>query len=259
MKISVLVPTLGKREKKIKRLLNSLKLQLFKEFEIIFVIQDNYENMEHIISGYPELDIKQIFIKKKGLSNARNVGLKIASGDIIVLSDDDCWYHEDSFRTISNAFEKDDKIKIVLSQIFDPIDNCMYKKYSMNCGYIRKRFQLLTKSSIEIAFKKNLISYKKFDERFGLGSEFVCGEEVDFLLNNFEKKSILYKPIVTVYHEKKKGTSSNNQIIAKGALYGKNYNIFVCILVLFRDLFLKKENNFKLFWEGYNEYYKRKD
>ena len=115
----------------------------------------------------------------------------------------------------------------------------------------------MSKSSIEVAFKKDLVLNKKFDERLGLGSEFVCGEEVDFLLSNYEKNAIFYMPEVTVYHKKKENGSSNKQIIAKGAIYGKNFNIFICLLVLLRDLMLKKENNFKYFFEGYNEYFKR--
>ena len=38
MKISVLVPTLGTREKEIRRLLETLEKQSYKDFEIIFVI-----------------------------------------------------------------------------------------------------------------------------------------------------------------------------------------------------------------------------
>ena len=48
----------------------------------------------------------------------------------------------------------------------------------------------MSKSSIEVAFKKDLVMNKKFDERLGLGGEFVCGEEVDFLLSNYEKNAI---------------------------------------------------------------------
>lgn len=52
----------------------------------------------------------------------------------------------------------------------------------------------MSKSSIEVAFKKDLVMNKKFDERLGLGSEFVCGEEVDFLLSNYEKiQSFIYQ------------------------------------------------------------------
>ena len=250
MKISVLVPTLGTREKEIRRLLETLEKQSYKDFEIIFVTQDNHEIVKDIICKYSNLDIKQIEMSVKGLSRARNRGLEQASGEIVVLSDDDCWYP-------ANAFEKRQCAKIVLSQIFDPEKNIPYKNYTSNEEYVRNKLQLMSKSSIEVAFKKDLVMNKKFDERLGLGSEFVCGEEVDFLLSNYEKNTIFYIPEATVYHKKKENGSSNKQIIAKGAIYGKNFNIFICLLVLLRDLMLKKENNFKYFFEGYNEYFKR--
>ncbi len=83
--------------------------------------------------------------------------------------------------------------KIVLSQIFDPEKNIPYKNYTSDEEYVRNKLQLMSKSSIEVAFKKDLVMNKKFDERLGLGSEFVCGEEVDFLLSNYEKKcNLLY-------------------------------------------------------------------
>ena len=75
--------------------------------------------------------------------------------------------------------------------------------------------------------------------------------------DRYEKNAIFYILEVTVYHKKKENGSSNKQIIAKGAVYGKNFNIFICLLVLLRDLVLKKEKNFKYFFEGYNEYFKR--
>ena len=257
MKISVLVPTLGTRKKEIRRLLETLEKQSYKDFEIIFVTQDNHEIVKDIICKYSNLDIKQIEMSVKGLSRARNRGLEQVSGEIVVLSDDDCWYPTNAFEIIVNAFEKRQSAIIVLSQIFDPEKNISYKNYTSNEEYVRNKLQLMSKSSIEVAFKKDLVLNKKFDERLGLGSEFVCGEEVDFLLSNYEKNAIFYIPKVTVYHKKKENGSSNKQIIAKGAIYGKNFNIFICLLVLLRDLMLKKENNFKYFFEGYNEYFKR--
>ncbi|MFR3098221.1 MAG: glycosyltransferase family 2 protein [Mediterraneibacter gnavus] len=257
MKMSVLVPTLGAREKEIKRLLETLEKQSYKNFEIIFVTQDNHDIVKNIICKYSNLNIKQIEMNVKGLSRARNKGLERASGEIVVLSDDDCWYPANALEIIVNTFEKRKSAKIVLSQIFDPEKNISYKNYSSNEEYVKNKLQLMSKSSIEVAFKKDLLMNKKFDERLGLGSEFVCGEEVDFLLNNYEEKAIFYVPEITVYHKKKESGSSNKQIIAKGAIYGKNFNIFICLLVLLRDLIIKKENNFKYFFEGYNEYFKR--
>ena len=139
MKISVLVPTLGKREKEIRRLLETLEKQSYKDFEIIFVTQDNHEIVKDIICKYGNLDIKQIEMSVKGLSRARNRGLEQASGEIVVLSDDDCWYPTNAFEIIVNAFEKRQSAIIVLSQIFDPEKNISYKNYTSNEEYVRNK------------------------------------------------------------------------------------------------------------------------
>lgn len=259
MKISVLIPTLGIRLKEIERLIKTLESQSYKNFEVIFITQDNHEKIEKIIIKHKTLKIIQIKMDEKGLSRARNKGLSVASGEIIVLSDDDCWYPVNAFETVVNTFAKVRSAKIILSQILDPEQNILYKNYNSKEGYIKNKLQLMSKSSIEIAFKKDLLLYKEFDERLGLGSEFVCGEEIDYLINNYEKNSIYYIPVVTVYHKKKKKGSSKERIVAKGAIYGKNYNKIICIIVLLRDLLIKKENNFKYFMEGYYEYFKRKN
>lgn len=259
MKISILVPTLGQRKKEIERLLSSIEVQNYKDIEVVIVSQDNYEIVDKIIRNYIELNIIHIKTEVRGLSKARNLGLENCTGEIVVLSDDDCWYPQNAFEIISKAFEKRKNARIILSQIFDPDKKVLYKSYNSSESYINNKLQLMSKSSIEVAFKKDLLLCEKFDERFGLGSEFVCGEEVDFLLNNFEKNKLYYIPKITVYHKKKADGSSNRQVIAKGAIYGKNFNLFICLLVLLRDFIIKKEKNFEYFFEGYNEYFKRKN
>ncbi len=47
-------------------------------------------------------------------------------------------------------------------------------------------------------------------------------------------------------------------MVAKGALYKKNFNFVVSFGVLARDLIVKRENNIKDFFKGYYEYSKRK-
>lgn len=249
--ITVLVPTLGSREEKIYRLLRSLKDQIYKNFEVVFISQDNHFRLEKIIEEFTDIEITQLKLNEKGLSKARNAGLEIAQGNIIVLSDDDCWYPRDALKKIVNIFRKESSVKFVLTQIYDKESECLYKSYSKQKGYIHNKIQLMSKSSIEIAFKKDKVKYKEFDERFGLGAKFVCGEEIDFLINNFEKKKYVYVPVITVYHLRKSKKDSKEHIIAKGALYAKNYCKIVCIMVLLKDLFMKKECNFKNFFEGY--------
>ncbi len=100
MRMTVLVPTLGERDSELKRLLESLKDQTYKDFEVMIVSQDNFKHTDNICKHYPELRIKHLFLDRKGLSAARNFGIKNAYGDFIVLSDDDCWYPTGSLMKI---------------------------------------------------------------------------------------------------------------------------------------------------------------
>ena len=256
MKISFLVPTLGSRENELKRLLNSLENQILKDFEVILVVQDNYDKVLKICDKYKKMNTNCIYSNKKGLSINRNLGLKYCNGDIIILSDDDCWYPNYATIELELNFKGCD---ILLSQIYDKKNNKFYKKYSQNKYDINHRLELMSKSSIEIAFSKKIIDSIRFDESFGLGAQYICGEEVDFLLNAYiNGYKIKYIPKIMVYHAiKEKNTYKADQIVAKGALYAKHFNIIYGIFVCIRDLILKRENNITNFFRGYYEYIKR--
>lgn len=255
MRFSILLPTLGIRKQEIDRLFKSLKEQTYKDFEIVIISQVNHDTINELKEKWNELIINHIEIEKKGISLSRNVGIPKCKGEWIILSDDDCWYPKDALETINKRITMYNA-DVILSQIYDPESKQAYKCYTNKIKIIKNKFELMSKSSIEIAIKKSKIE-KKFDENFGLGAEYACGEEVDFLLSNSKKCKIVYCPDITVYHLKKNKKDSEEQIIAKGALYGKNFSAVTAILICFRDLIKKKENNFKSFWKGYNEYNKR--
>lgn len=254
MNISFLTPTLGNRPKEITRLLDSLRMQTIKNFEVVIVIQDNYQNIRNICSCYSDLNLILIDSNNKGLSVNRNLGLRFCKGDVVVLSDDDCWYPKDMVEFTTKAFANSD-IDILLTQIYDKNNNKPYKLYKNNTAIIKNKFSLLSRSSIEIAFR-NWISEKVFfDEAFGLGAEYVCCEEVDFLIRAYEENAkIMYQPHVSVFHVIKARVSNEAQIMAKGALYAKNFNVYIGLLVCLRDLFIKREINIVSFIKGYYKY-----
>ena len=229
--------------------------QTYKLFEVIFIAQDNFSQMDEICDSYMnELDIYLIKSSERGLSKSRNKGIPFCKGDLVVLSDDDCWYPEDSAEKIVKSFIEND-IDVLLTQIYDHNNSQKYKDYSDERCYISSSFNLMSKSSIEIAFKRKEKTDYHFDELFGLGAHYVCGEEVDFLLYLYRNNcKIFYEPIVTVYHEKKYSGSTRNQVIAKGAIYAKHFNRIIGIMICFKDIVFRKENNFRAFFEGYNEY-----
>lgn len=258
MLISLLVPTLGQREAELKRLLDSCADQSYKNIELVVISQDNHQVVDDLCAIYQDrLVIKHLKSDVKGLSISRNIGLKEATGDIIVLSDDDCWYPNNAMELIANGFVNCPETDILLTQIYDPIADCLYKKYEETPKKLNNAIDLLSRSSIELAFRKD--EKILFDELFGLGAAYVAGEENDFLIQCLKiRKSIFYKPMLTVYHERKNHKESPAQLRAKGAFYAKNFGFLISNLVLLRDLIKKRQNNYREFWNGYFDYKKSK-
>lgn len=257
IKLSILVPTLGSRKVEIKRLFDSLMEQTYNNLEIITVVQGNFELMRELCDSYlGKLNIIFITMHEAGLSKARNLGLKYVSGDIIILSDDDCWYNHGAMKTIVDFFDSNSDVDVLLTQIYDPIAKVSYKNYPPKSAKVTKPINLLSKSSIEIAFKKE-DPLLEFDNLFGLGGRYVAGEENDYLIRLLKNNRVIqYEPIVTVFHEKKINEESNKQLVAKGALYSKNFGFFISNIVLLRDLLIKHQNNYRWFWNGYFDYKK---
>lgn len=258
IKVSVFVPTIGTRRAELIRLFDSLINQGPVSIEIIVIVQDNFELIKELCDSYSDkLNILFVATEIKGLSRARNLGLRQSTGDIVVLSDDDCWYEANSLYRIAEYFEQNEGIDILLTQIYDPISKQPYKSYPSERSTITKEIDLLSKSSIEIAFRRNK-PVIEFDELFGLGGKYVAGEENDFLIRSLRSRKIIhYEPFVTVFHEKKTQNESNKQLIAKGAFYAKNFGFIISNLVLLRDLLFKHQNNYRWFWNGYIDYKKQ--
>lgn len=90
-KVSVIVPVYNV-EKYIDRCLESLVNQTLKDIEIVIVNDGLTDNSENIIKSYIEKyndKIKYVIKENGGLSDARNYGMKFATGDYIAFLDSD--------------------------------------------------------------------------------------------------------------------------------------------------------------------------
>ncbi len=219
MMINVIIPTLGTRIEEIKRLLNSLENQSYKKINVIIISQDNHNVIENIISEY-ELELKHIKLEKKGLSYARNQGLKFVKGGIITFSDDDCWYPENAFEQVIKEFKNND-VSALSFQIYDPQVQKFYKEYPIDPVKVLNLRGVLKISSIEFFINLNEIDREDliFDERFGLGANYPSGEENILLVDLLKKKyKISYINQIIVFHKKK---DQGNKVINSKTFIGK--------------------------------------
>ena len=89
-KISIIVPVYNV-ENYIEKCIKSIIEQTFKDFELILINDGSIDNSGCICDKYLNIDnrIKVIHKKNTGVSNTRNLGLKIATGDYIGFVDAD--------------------------------------------------------------------------------------------------------------------------------------------------------------------------
>lgn len=92
--ISIIVPIYNV-EKYIKRCIDSIIAQTYKNLEIILVDDGSPDDCGKICDAYAKKDtrIKVIHKQNGGLSDARNEGIKVANGKYIGFVDSDDWVH----------------------------------------------------------------------------------------------------------------------------------------------------------------------
>jgi len=117
--VSVIVCTYN-RAKYLEKCLESLHQQTYKNYEIIIVNGPSTDETSKVIEKFPNLKIinqEQL----DGLSNARNLGIKAAKGDIIGFIDDDAITNQDWIERIMNTFETIEPQPICIGGKIEPI------------------------------------------------------------------------------------------------------------------------------------------
>ena len=107
--ISVIVPVYNV-EKYIKKCLDSIIYQTYKNIEIILVDDGSTDNSGIICDVYKERDkrIKVIHKKNNGVSAARNTGIENANGKWISFVDSDDWIDKNYFEILISKIYNND-------------------------------------------------------------------------------------------------------------------------------------------------------
>lgn len=132
-KVSIIIPYYNS-ENTIIRALDSVKNQTYRDFEIILVDDGSKDLSNKLVSKYIcenyEMKILNLYQSNKGVSCARNYGIKSAKGEYIALLDsDDSWKKEKLEKQI-NFLEKHTNIYILGTDYSISLDNNIYVKSS---------------------------------------------------------------------------------------------------------------------------------
>ena len=96
IKVSVIIPVFNV-EKYLNQCLDSVCAQTLKDIEIICINDGSTDNSYNLLCEYAKLDSRIIIINQsnKGVSSARNAGVKLARGEFLCFIDSDDYVDSD--------------------------------------------------------------------------------------------------------------------------------------------------------------------
>lgn len=218
IKLSIIVPAYNV-ENYIKKTLNSIINQTFKDFELIIINDGSTDGTQKIIeetllnSG---INYNLINTPNGGVSNARNKGLEVSNGDYIFLLDGDDFINEDCIEKLYNALinrncdvaytnyvkisEDGEELSIIppinLPEISSP-------EYLIQL----EATMAITFSFCQIMYKKSILT----DNNLFFNPEMEYGEDTEFALKVLAHvNQIAYVPEKLIFYVQRKDSASRN-------------------------------------------------
>lgn len=133
MKISIIV-AIYNAESTIRRCLDSLKGQTYKDIEVLMVDDCSEDNCPSILEEYASNDNRFFFfqtLSNGGPAKARNLALKHFTGDVVMFVDSDDWISRDAVELMTTEFQHDSETGCVLFDVVECYNDGRKQHYPM--------------------------------------------------------------------------------------------------------------------------------
>ena len=202
VRFSLLMATVG-RTKELHGFLASLREQTYRDFELLVVDQNPDDRLRPVLEEYKsEFPILHLRTDVRGLSRARNLGLKFVSGELLAFPDDDCQYPLNLLATVARTFASRE-LDGVTGRSVDKRGETSSGRFAAEPGLVDK-FNVWGRGiSYTIFVRAGSVRGLRFDEDLGAGAgtTWGSGEETDYLLRLLERGArVEYDPNLVVVH-----------------------------------------------------------
>ena len=170
------------------RLLPSLLASTVAPREIIVVDQSSSEATEHIVRAAQATETKLVYHRstERGLSRARNAGIRLAIGDVCAFTDDDCTVSPDWVGWAQRTFDASPEIGLAFGALA-PAPHDHTEEFVPAFQPKRQRWTVGRDSLLESGAGANMCIRRDvfdrvgpFDEALGAGGRFRSGEDSDY-------------------------------------------------------------------------------
>lgn len=203
MRLSLIVATRG-RTQELYRLFDSLVAQTYSNFEVLLVDQNADERVAPVAAAYQDkLELTHIRSNTNGHAAANNVGLRVATGDIIVLPDDDCWYPKEFFDGLVKMFAAHPEWHGITGRESTREDTVTNNRFDLDAGEVTIANCWRRHISFTMFFRRDRLNGQLYDETLGVGAGTIwgSGEETDYLIRFIQQGNYVhYDPALVVCH-----------------------------------------------------------
>lgn len=222
-KLSIIVPIFDV-EAYLNRCVDSILGQTFTDFEAILIDDGSHDHCAEIVDEYMQKDSRIISIhqKNKGVSAARNAGLRIATGKYIGFVDPDDWIEPEMYATLIHDLETSDSDIAVCAWMNNDDhgnesqhERVLAKQIIGRDEFTQHLFDMpptIAGSTCNKLFKKKLIT-SRFDTAY-----YICEDNL-FLASyviNIRKASVDDKALYHIYCRDRSATRQNPDRVALG-------------------------------------------
>lgn len=202
IKLSILVPTIGRKHELAMLLQSIIDAACRFNYEIVIVDQNPVGFLKEVLDQYQnQLPIIHHLVSFKGLSKAKNYGVKVSKGEFICFPDDDCKVFPDTFAKAFQLLENEncDMVfgKCIDDKGADSVLNFRKQQYALNSKNMLGGFVEAT-----VVCARGIFEKFEFDENMGAGTFFGAEEGFDWLyriLTQTDAKAV-FSPEIKFYH-----------------------------------------------------------
>lgn len=239
MKLSIIIASYNRAESLLKflRELSRQRVPDSLDWEVVIVDNNSTDGTKSAIAPVTEENphrFRYLLENRQGKSIALNAGLREATGEILVFTDDDCIPDPNWLGAIAKEFESDPSLGVLGGRVelFDKQDRPVTIRNFPERTLIESRDQLfLFLIGANMSIRRTVLdAVGEFDPFLGPGSRIgAVMEDLDLLYRVFrEKFKIVYSPDVLVYHNHGRTTDAQIQalnhryVVGRGAFYCKH-------------------------------------
>lgn len=220
--ISVIIPIYN-MEKYLKKCVWSVINQSYKNIEILLIDDGSKDNSPQICDEFLQIDerIKVFHKKNGGLSDAKNYGIKKATGDYITFVDADDWIESNMYEEMLLKMKKENADISICGRYIDYENGRSIKWNNPNEIKMNKEEALIYLNSF---YKFDMASWDKiYKKELFNGIEFPYGKKCEDAYTTYllfaKCKKIIYIPECFYHYFQRKGSISRNAEINMDYIY----------------------------------------